>query len=266
MNNQEIALLAEGLPIGASRGGNICPYCGGGQSKERSLSVTRTTTAVLFKCHRASCGAKGYVGSWGSTPVHSKPEPKQELNLIALPKEKEVYLGERYGIRPEALEYFRVRYHEATDSIAYPNYSDSVYLNEIGVQLRNYETKKIDSQWPRGEVGGFYSYRGRGRLSNDIAIVEDPVSAIKLSEVLDTFCLFGTTLNEEKVCLLVNENYTRAFIHLDWDARAKSLKYKRDYGIFFKQFVPVFTFRDPKDTKLEELKEIYGGADTWSRS
>lgn len=265
----EIQLLGEGLPIGQSRSGQLCPACKGGNTREGSLSVSRLTHALAYKCHRASCGFSGYLpavegSDWhelGQQAYTEKLKKKEDFPLEKLPQEKEVYLEERYGIPKVALDFFGVRYHRDSDSVAYPVYSDSVYLDPVGYQLRGPDKKIITANFSSDfKYGGFYSQRSREERPNIIVLVEDPNSALKVSSILDSFCLFGTHLNYEKISSLVNEKYTGALLHLDWDARAKSLQYQREYGMFFKFLLPVFTFKDPKDTSLSHLRELYGAA------
>lgn len=263
----EISLAGAGLPIGVSRSRLECPACKGGGTREKSLNITRLTHTLAWKCHRASCGAAGYVPTSEtaeqyahSGATHSpRARTKEEFRTEPLPQEKEVLLETQYGIPKEILTHFRVRFHPDTDSIAYPVYSDSVYLSEVGYQLR--DQRKSISAVPFSTDfarAGFYSLRSQGRVLDTIIFVEDPNSALKVCQLYDTFCLFGTHLNYEKVCSVVNEGYTRALLHLDWDARAKSLKYQREYSMFFKWLYPVFSFKDPKDMPLGELKELYG--------
>lgn len=264
----EIQLLGEHLPVGHTLNGQLCPACQGGNTREGSLNIIRLTHALAYKCHRASCGVGGYVpavegSDWymlGQQAYTEKLKKKEDLQLEQLPQEKEVHLEQKYGIPKYQLDFFGVRYHRDSDSVAYPVYSDSLYLDPVGYQLRG-PYKKIHTEvFSQAEFksGGFYCRRGNRQHQNVIVLVEDPNSALKVSLILDSFCLFGTHLNYEKIVALVNEKYTGALVHLDWDARAKALQYQREYGMFFKFLLPVFTFKDPKDTGLKELQELYG--------
>lgn len=263
----EIQLLGEHLPIGSTLRGQLCPTCKGGNTREGSLNISRLTHALAYKCHRASCGFAGYLpavegSDWhelGQQAYTEKLKKREDWPLENLPQEKEVYLEQKYGIPKSTLDFFGVRYHRNSDSVAYPVYSDSVYLDPVGYQLRGPNKKITSANFSSDfKYGGFYSMRSQCERPNIIVLVEDPNSALKVSSILDSFCLFGTHLNYEKIASLVNERYDGALLHLDWDARAKSLQYQREYGMFFKFLLPVFTFKDPKDTSLKELREIYG--------
>jgi len=66
----EIVRMAQQLGVG-QYGSQLCPQCGGGSSKERSLSLAVETNGVIkFYCHRAACGFQGNAyATPGSVPV-----------------------------------------------------------------------------------------------------------------------------------------------------------------------------------------------------
>jgi hypothetical protein len=103
---QELRLLASTeIPEGQSKR-ILCPTCGGGSSKEKTLSVTHDGNKVLYNCFRDQCKLRGFVllrgGYMGLPPA--KPDLKDYTGALeALTRIDLQLLGEKYGLGKEDL-------------------------------------------------------------------------------------------------------------------------------------------------------------------
>lgn len=259
------------LPIGETSNGNICPYCGGGFSRDRSFSITRVLYGYLFKCHRASCSEAGFERCVDFVPPPENKsrenKKKREVNLRELSDNHKELLYKKYELDYDILNHYGVKFDLESNRVYYPMYSSPYVRLEVGFSLRGYngEQPKTLTELTSSEAsgGGFY-----GEGGTTIIIVEDPASGIKLAKLgLTSFVLFGTHINYKKLANIVNEGFTHALYSLDWDARDKALMYQKEYGCFFASSKVMFAKRDIKDTPLKELEKIYGtilnsGSDT----
>lgn len=257
-----LSILDAGRGLGVGQTHRIlCPFCGGGRHKEISMTVTRMLSTLAYMCHRASCGTYGYLTSleYGEHVEVQREPPNTHVNPISPQDTDALSLLEKYEITIQRAVFFGVGVTK--NEICFPMWEDSYFFRHVGFQFRCLDFKSFRMEMGKeASGGGFYSRRIAGRKSNRIVIVEDPLSAMKVSAVEDAFCLFGTTLNEKKVVQLVNENYTDALCHLDWDARDLSLRYQREFGCYFKSFHPCFSTHDPKALDELFLRTLYGSA------
>ena len=204
-----LVLTGAGLHVGMSRM-MLCPWCLGGQSGEKSFSLTRYEDGLGYICYRASCGRRGSLYGVAPPPGHGpasfEPRPYvgpltatepytdvySALFRIARPGASEIEIaamGYRHGVRcsPEdaGLQYFECRSFDG---------------RKLGAITRQNNTiGKVVRTW-RELPGPFYSfYRGQdaGRTES-LWVVEDCLSAIRLAESgQDAVALLGTHLNPE---------------------------------------------------------------------
>ena len=59
------------VPVGETLR-TVCPFCGGGRTKESSFVATNTGVQIKYICHRASCGK---AGTWDSASGMSTSAP-----------------------------------------------------------------------------------------------------------------------------------------------------------------------------------------------
>lgn len=93
---------------------------------------------------------------------------------------------------------------------------------------------------------------GRGT----VVIVEDMLSAIKLSRVIPTVCILGTHLSEE--CAVdLHRYYDTLILALDYDAVEKARKLKATWECIFDISITILR-QDVKDIPLSHLQEVFG--------
>lgn len=94
--------------------------------------------------------------------------------------------------------------------------------------------------------------------STNICLVEDILSAIKVSEVTDALPLFGSNIPNILLTRLYNLGYTKLIIWLDPDKRKETLKFNQTAKTFGFQTQVIFSDKDPKDYSLEQIKQKLG--------
>src|SRR5574343_1738707 len=105
MRKSELELALGSLALGLEPGSvlrEICPECGGGRSREKSLSIGLSEEGYLWwKCHRASCELSGKKLAWGVVREQGGT-PKKSSNgfsgaLEQIPEAYQSLLKEVYG-------------------------------------------------------------------------------------------------------------------------------------------------------------------------
>lgn len=93
--------------------------------------------------------------------------------------------------------------------------------------------------------------------SNAICLVEDVVSAIKVSEVMDSMALGGTVLKDNIYSYIGNNGYQKVYIFLDGDgAGRKGAEQIRKKLALLCDTVIIRSNRDPKEHMIDEIKEL----------
>lgn len=225
--------LAIGLYDGESRSGQQCPFCKGGQSYEKSFSITREAHVVRYRCYRASCGANGRFNTRSGMAMERKTElggKTREFEVLPAPLDDVTvrYLQDRYSlstveIRRAELGLTR-RYSAGTDSRIYvptfrPNGTTRGYLARdiLGTQSPKALTFLFRTDEPNM---GWY----RNKRSKKLVIVEDAFSAIRASEYMNATYLLGTDLSKGKVDEIRRESFDVVYLALDKDATRKAIK------------------------------------------
>jgi Zn ribbon nucleic-acid-binding protein len=108
----------------------------------------------------------------------------------------------------------------------------------------------------------YYTRGGRDLIhllgkGSPVVVVEDMVSAIKLSKICSSIPLFGSNVNLDFLTRL--HRITDSFIiWLDQDKHKDSLKYQQRAKQFFNYCGVISTPLDPKEYDLSELRTILG--------
>lgn len=260
-NVDEIRLMGTALAPGQTLR-EICPICGGGSTKERSLAVSLTEDGYLaWFCHRASCEARGKELAWGVVRRATPKPPKPYTGSLGLLEDEHYdWLFDRFGILKQTADDLHYRCAIEDNRIAIPVFGPDR-------QRRGYDNRAITTaQQPKSliykEISdepfvGWYLHAGQ-----DIwpIVVEDCFSAAKVFQAgVNAVFLTGTHLSLEKVREL-RTKYDGIVLALDGDAFPKAVKYAAQFGHLLKFHV----WQLERDLKYEEtddiLRRYYGGA------
>lgn len=251
------------LAEGVSLAGELCPSCGGGSSKEGSLSITRESGRLLFHCHRASCEFSGIATPKGGRYLHApaqQPERRDgrrsydSLDKGPLPDAIANKLHADYSIGPRMCARGLLRW-TTTHS---PRDFGRVVLpvaNPAG-EVYGYVARKTDDQTGPKTLSMFASNEGAWypcNASKDLIVVEDQLSAIRASEYINAVALLGTNITDQTLRNIKMGNYREVFLALDPDAFPKSIRLARTH----RATVRMTVVHLPKDIKnMRELELV----------
>lgn len=255
-----------------------CPWCGGGDTHEPAFAVTRTSEAeALYKCHRASCGRSGRLAVWGFKLRELPRDSEQALDSAAeegksftprLHTGDTLELGDEWAA--ELLDLYEIRRDEATRA-GWRVEIDSGNLvcpvrSPLGV-ARGVEVRRSKAQVPIISSTKTKSYRVldepwmgwyREISTGPIVIVEDAISALKVSRHFQVVCLHGSHISLEMLMEIleiagIKEDLVLA---LDRDAIPKAIKFIVEWRFLAPNFRAALLSKDLKYSSDNEIKEI----------
>ena len=279
-DSTQIQVLSDntGLCVGDTSAIAICPYCLGGQTKERSFSVTRNSSGLLYICFRATCGQEGFIRTHGTAYAPSKPQAKKLRpytgEFLHLERSDRRYFKERFGL--SELVTFDFYYNEqnnyvlpifAPDGHSRGNvvrrpwdgaprtncartkactymHEDGPLLSWYGInqEMVEYMPGKV-SRWPVGVV----------------VLVEDQISAMKVAQAGHvSAALLGCNLTADKVREIAQQVPIRVVIALDADATETAFTMARKWHAAFDSLRVAILKEDLKDSPEEDILTILG--------
>lgn len=219
-----------------------CPWCLGGSTGERSLSLgVSASGSIYFRCFRAQCGKSG--GKRGAVTA-KKPPRYFTAHTEHLSAERATWFHDKFGFVPAS-----TRYATFLDRYVYTMWEPR------GHKARGFIARSFGDQEPKALT---YNERpdepfigwSLSPLYVDgvapIVLVEDWVSSEKVAAAGGIgVCLSGTYLSGDAAleiaeCALER----RVVIALDRDAFAKGVKMAADYGGLFKQRPRVWRLKE----------------------
>lgn len=248
----DVVLLAVDLENGSTIR-EVCPRCGGGSSKETSLTITRSEDgSLVWNCFRDKCDERGATGSSGTIVSRApKPKPKKrfEGTTVPLSNIRLKQLRDKWGIVNPPYWYWTSDYGgRVAMSIRSPKY---MHRGWVLRDLRGVAKTKALTYIDEGEVPiSWY----RTTKDAPCVIVEDIPSAVRVSMCgVNAVALLGTHVNLEKAQEIA-AYATRIVIALDQDATQKAFQIARKYGLLWDDVQVLPLDRDCKDQSQEELK------------
>lgn len=252
------------LPVEASKL-IYCPFCGA--IHERSLSVTRKPSGIVFNCFRAKCGRSGFVPSIGTNNTNSKKVKEYkgyngEINPCT--KEHKDFLQDKYGIHQRCMSYIR---SDEQGFMMFPAYSPSLGSLVVGWQKRRFDGVGKKAIFYPSMDGPYYQFHPTlevyaYRDPPVIYIVEDYISMMKVKMAIENniingqaISLMGTHLTDS-MALFLAKSSTNVVFMLDNDATDKSIKYKNKYQLLWPNARVVMMQDDPKDTDINTLNAL----------
>lgn len=275
--SEQIREIAASLRRGETASGCVCPVCRGGRNRDRSLSVTKTETCILYVCHRGRCGAKGKVllrqldvagdadSGAGAATRHRKRQLPETLE--PLPERVERYLREKYEIEfgPQdevkwAPGISQSQHGGGRVILPLRRFDGSVYGSIARAVHPDDQPKSLTYLNDGVDRAGLAWYTGRNlEWDHAVLVVEDQYSAWKASWFVNTVALLGTHLDLARVREIAEfAPCSRPFsvvLALDKDATNKAVGFiKRFSWAADLRLLPLE--KDIKDTPVEELAEL----------
>lgn len=214
----------------------ICPACGGGATREQSLSITvEPSGPTYWKCFRAACG---FSGARGNRTLYVQGEATQKRKSRVRPfrgelrqpsAEEYAVMLEAHGLVQETLQREGVLWSPEFNRAAFP--MRGPMGTRRGWLLRSYHggtPKALTFSDAEGPRASYYRYHADG----PILAVEDASSAIRVSPYANAVALLGTHINAEQAHEIASVS-TNVVWCLDRDALAQALKNHEKYRILF---------------------------------
>ena len=211
------------VPVGETLR-TVCPFCGGGRTKESSFVATNTGAQIKYICHRASCGK---AGTWDSAsgmstiaPGIKVPKPWPYV-FPAVPSEM-ASLAAKYNLSVEDIQRLRpmrCTYSKGEIRWWYPVFGP--HGSEHGGIGRSFtHTPKSLTHIEEGyKLGSWYHNDG----ADTVVLVEDQVSAARMAKHVTSVALLGCHLNDTLLQFLAKHT-KHLKIALDYDALDKAVK------------------------------------------
>lgn len=227
---------------GQSRSGLICPFCSGGTSHDKSFSVSRSVHTLLYKCHRATCAAKGV---YNATRAYTSSDARSDQQRGG--ERRSVYTGKLGELPGEVRETLRTRYFLGDEQVQRAGLKWAPTLNrvwmpcfdhfnkQVGATARSLEKDVVPKTRTYWEEDSYPKLSFYGTLpSHTLLIVEDQLSAIRTSRFVPTASLLGTNLNFNKAEVLFKVA-KRLIVALDKDATSEACNIVRNNGYMFEE-------------------------------
>lgn len=244
--------------------------CPAGTDRRKRLYIKRLPDRVVCYCH--NCGGSG---------VKYTSEDRRSLQTLRELRTKTVeHLdgctvpeGTVYDLRqwPKhaldwVLQYGLTTKHITTNRMGYSPVLDRVVLPVLsGDSVVFWQARRL-----RGEDGQKYmSSKGHTKPkmflrtkpnSNVWAVVEDYISAIKVADVCNVCCLFGTVLDSETAMMLKSRGASEIRLWLDGDTAGASgaVGARKTLQLHYPEFAIniVHSETQPKETDLETIERL----------
>lgn len=265
----QIWSIAREVPVGQTNARGVCPFCNGGRNGDRGFSVTRVSEIeIAYCCHRATCGKSGHLDGAGASIFRSDSADKEIRDVhVFSPR---VYRGDTTKLGERWLSEILLRYGISEEDATWAGWRESIETNGLACPIlgpsgvrRGYEIRKSKSSAVPG-VRSTSSYREtdvpwlgwyRRFRTGPVVIVEDVVSALKVSRWYQVVSLMGSHLDLERLLeiLGVSEDGRLA---LDRDATTKAIKFIKEYRLLAPNFKPVLLSKDLKYESDERIIQL----------
>lgn len=242
--------------------------CGDTRSR---LYERDTPKGILWYCH--NCGKGGLKFKDGLTPKEvirlcTPIEEEQVEGIVTLPKDITYLLPIealawlwKYDLDQYEIDTMRCCYSPSMNRLILPVYKgvagaadELVYWQgrTLGEPSKK-NPKYINSRKKKGEDCYFKAMYGAPYPHASICIVEDIVSAVKVSRACDCLALLGSYIPTNLIRYIVA--YDKILIWLDYDKQKESIQFsKRLRELTGKDIRCIITEQDPKEYSTEEIE------------
>ena len=251
----------------------VCPFCQDDWETEgrpsywrpeKSFSVTREPAGYLYHCYRATCVRGNKGGLIADKPYIKGHTAKKEFKprfydgpLVDIPEKVYANMVGRYGIDLGDIKRLGWRWAKNNSRLYVPITDARGYIIGEWLKTSKKEHKPKTLLNRHNDVPMVYcpqldSPGTRSRL----LVVEDPISAVKLSDIWYTCAALGTHISEDMVAQWIREEVKHIVLILDGDAVNKAMKYMKRYNGLINISVQILPDgKDPKDLSYEELED-----------
>lgn len=177
----------------------------------------------------------------------------------SIPREPYAWL-KQYELTNEEIISNHIGWSPSRQLLIFPYYGAE---NENEVELLCWQGRYFPKQKPKSFTSGLpdkhllVHFHNFGMRSRHIVVVEDSVSAIKVSRFADSCVLWGSNLSLVKAARL-GRLYPNLLIWLDPDKTKEMIKFQMKYKYLFNLCDIVVSEKDPKEHTDDEIQEYLG--------
>ncbi len=229
-----------------------CPVC----PSSDAYTEWGNGTAKCF-----SCGYRPRDSVEATLQRLKSSHENEKKNWVSLPADYNHYIPpkalvwlQKYGITDKEMRKHRIGYSEEKSLLVFPVFFDAELLMWQG---RYFGEDQDFRKWTtHGSKDVFYL--PEEWEDDTIVVVEDIVSAIKVSRIINCTCLFGSAM-PDRLLRRTQALFKRAKVWLDPDKKKESIEMAM---AMIERGIPttvVLTDRDPKEYPTADLREIILG-------
>ena len=270
MNDEQMYIYeeAECLSLGETTRNVQCPRCG----RDKSFSITRKEDNVQYNCFRALCPCSGTISLTGLDKVEAKNHkismfrPKfYRKPLYRLTEPLRHLITSTWGVSTRDQVQNGFKWARDDGRLYIPVYN---HLGELtGATCKVLDKCDIEAGSPKNIV---YNHMETPKLDftsdtlyktdyvdkETVIIVEDKLSAVRVSKYVPCVSIGGVFLSEE-AAIVLSSIYKNLVIALDadtWHTNKPVGKRLKDlYGLYFDEVINMYIGVDFKNMKEEEL-------------
>lgn len=230
-----------------------CPHCG---------SSDAFTIYPDGHTHCYSCG-KHEHGGYSLEYIRDKYKASVAKSDIRLPSDFDYYIPlepkqwlEKYGITSQERIQNKIGYSSVNKRLIFPLYDYSLG-HMVGWQGRDFSenVEKSRPKWYGVGMNNDIIHLPKNHNCGKLVVVEDPVSAIKVSRVVTAMPMLGSNIGLERARKLSSE-FKEAVVWMDSDKRKASILVASTLSQLGLTSTVLFTDLDPKCYSQAEIREL----------
>lgn len=249
--NSEIKILGSNLSEGESLR-VICPACGGGQSSEKTLSMTRHE-GLVWQCFRAKCSITGGTNSITFSTTQRKPK-KQSIIwdgvLHEVPPKVADAIFDKWLLRDVPSWYWTTDYGGRV-AMSVRAHNDT-HRGWVLRALNSTSHTKALTYIEKGQGLSWY----KTTPHSGTVIVEDIPSAIRASVYTNAVALLGTGIGIERAREISEYAPRPIIVALDQDATRKGFQLAQKYALLWDDVKVMPLQEDLKDMEEKDLCQL----------
>lgn len=229
-----------------------CPDCGSRDNR----GVWDDGSEWCFGCH-------SYTPPQGNKMVEQfvnrKVEKKRGNNVVTLPEDALPYIPDsvkswldKYQLTKAQIDSLNLLYSYERSLLIFPVYANNELLMWQG---RYFGEKPKHPKYVTYGAKDVIHIIECGKRDGSVCVVEDIVSAIKLSTVIDAVPLLGSHLSS-KLATRLARSYETLTIWLDYDKAVESVKFRQEFAPLFKDVTSIVTKLDPKEYSHDDIAKL----------
>jgi len=230
-----------------------CPACA------KIGNDTSKDNLVTYSDGGEHCFCCGYHKNGNSLTAYVRRGILEEPPKVVLPEDIELSYPSQaldwlrqYEITHNVLVTNKVMWSGERQLLVFPYYHNHQLKAWQG---RYFGTNKNHPKWiTYGKIQDFEYYLGQP--TNICILVEDIISAIKLSKCQQTLPLFGSFINSRKL-LALRKHCSHIVFWLDPDKQKESIQFLQTASLFFEKVSVILADKDPKDFTYNQIGEIF---------